>query len=288
MTSASSFCSPLRRRGFAAVLVAVSLVASPVAAKPKQRPNPQAVAAFEEGQERFSSADYEGALEAFRRAGEIQPAPALDYNIGLCYLRLERYELAIESLEAYLREADPPDRADVEYMIEDARRKLDEQRRAAEEAERAAAAEEAALDDDASSAPAPPERSTTASKPYRPLVIAGGTLLGAGVAVGLAGGLAFGLAIDQRNETIEAFNESWGTSGPSLAEVLALQDEAHRFEAAQFAMIGIGVALAAGGAVALGIGLHRKAKGAPATALSRASWRAGSGRTPSPLLSLAF
>lgn len=289
MNSASISFSPLRWRGFSALLVAMCVAASPVAAKPRQRPNPQAVAAFEEGQERFSNADYQGALEAFQRAGEIQPAPALNYNIGLCYLRLERYEAAIEALETYLRDADPPDRADVEYMIEDARRKLEDQRRAAEAAQQAAAAEESeVVDDDASFTSSSGEAPAEAAKPYRALVIAGGTLLGAGVAAGLAGGLSFGLAIDRRNETIDAFNESGGTSGPSLDEVLVLQDEAHRFEAGEFAMIGIGIALAAGGAAALGIGLYRKSKGAPPTRSRVVPGNARASRSGSAIFSIAF
>jgi len=249
-----------------ALSVAVALPAAPVRAA---GPDPEAVAAFEEGQELFSLADYEGALAAFRRAGEIQPAPALDYNIGLCHLRLGQYEEAIAALESYLAQADPPDRADIEHMLEDARHQLEKERARTD------------------SVPAEKEVVVVETKPYRGLVIGGSVGVGLGGFIALAGGIGFGVAVHRRNQTIEAFNESGGTSGPSVAEVLALQDEAETYETLQFVALGVGLAVIAGGAAALAIGLRRKASRGEEHASVRVLG-IGHGAPSSSLLRVAF
>jgi len=213
----------------------------------RRGPNPEAVEAYEDGQERFSKADYEGALAAFQRAGDIQPAPGLHYNIGVCYLRLGQYAPAIEALTKYLDEADPPDRGDVEYMIADARQRLED--------------EANNLDDEAS--PPPPTESVIKevyieSKPYRPLIIAGSAGIVVGIVGGTVGGVLLGLEVQERNASIDEFNESGGTSGPNETDIVRLEGEAQRYEALQFVAIGIGAALVAGGVAALVIGLKRK------------------------------
>lgn len=237
--------APLSTACTAPILAAV--VAAPEAAA--QQPSAEAIAAFEEGQRRFAEADYEEALASFRHAYELQPAPELHYNIGLSYLRLDRYEEAIEAFERYLSEADPPDRADVEVIISDARDRL--------EARRAPAPSEA-----------PPPAQTTvdpadggSSPPgFRPYVVGGGITLGLGLAVGIAGGAGFGAVVADRNEKIREFNRG-NPRDLSRQEALDLQNDANNFETLQYVAIGLGSAAAVAGAVVLGIGIRRRNAG---------------------------
>lgn len=273
---ARAYSARLRRCTVVVIGALLVSIAPPASAKPKPKgPNPEAVAAFEDGQAEFSQANYEAALAAFRRAAEIQPAPALWYNIGLCHLRLGEFEAAIEALETYLREADPPDRADVEHMLEQAREDLEASRRPNTEENDGLASDDSALTVESDPAPSGEGEER---KSHRGLVIAGASALGLGLAVGLGGTLGFGLAVHRRNDAIRRFNASEGTDG-TLEETVVLQDEARRFETAEFVMLGVGLALSVGGAVALGVGLHRKSRGARTETMARQRVQWGMGAT---------
>ena len=92
----------------------------------------QAKAAASQGQTAFLAEDYAAALVAFDEANRLRPTPKLDYNLGICHLRLQALALsegdhdaerlhasaAIEALNRYLA-ARPTadDRPAVEEMV---------------------------------------------------------------------------------------------------------------------------------------------------------------------------
>lgn len=196
------------------------------------------MSAFEEGQRLFQDAEYELALAAFSRAMELKPAPALHYNIALCHSRLGDDLRAIASFEAYLEDANPPDRADVEHQIDEAR-------------ERIALRESAARTTG-------PTTEVIAVKEHRPLVIAGASLMAAGLGIGIGGAIGFGVAVQRNNEPVEDFNA--GRSNLTMREAFEHEMKAYRYEALQYAALGVGAAATVGGVAMLATGLRRRAR----------------------------
>ena len=228
---------------------------------PKAQPPQEAVDAFFEGKDLYASARYEEALEAFTRADRLHPAPDLQYNIGLCHMRLEHWKEAINAFEIYLRtKEDPPDRADVEARIAEAQRRLDQV-----EAPPALTPTESGLSETGSAGPQPPTDDPapptgTDGKPYRGLVISGGVLfaLGAAGAIGTATGL--GVMIVDRNSTLDEVMSEGNPSGLQYAEAVDIQEEAERLRT--FQIVGgaaFGAVAVVGGAL-LTVGLVRRSK----------------------------
>lgn len=198
----------------------------------------QAMQAFEAGQRLFQDAEYELALAAFLRAMELRPAPELHYNIALCHSRLGDDLRAITAFEAYLEQTDPPDRADVEHQIDDARERI----ALREAAERSVA----------------PEPRVVAVEPHRPLVVAGASLMAVGLGIGVGGAVGFGVAVQRHNEPVEDFNA--GRSDLTMREAFEHEMKAYRYEALQYAALGVGAAATIGGVAMLATGLHRRAR----------------------------
>lgn len=84
---------------------------------------------FMEAEKHFNANEYEKALELYKQAYEKKALPGFHFNIGQCYRNLEKYDLAIEHYRKYLEHAkNPKRRADVEKLIEESQKKLDEQK----------------------------------------------------------------------------------------------------------------------------------------------------------------
>jgi len=87
----------------------------------------EAAAHYHEGRALFDKELYEAAIERFRRAHELFPAPANLYNIAKSYERLGASTLCVESYESYLAafqeiEGRPaPDAVDIRNAIEKCR-----------------------------------------------------------------------------------------------------------------------------------------------------------------------
>ena len=71
-------------------------------------PTPEAKRAFADGRAAYDRGDYPLALEQFRRASAIAPAPSLDYNIGMALERLQLFEDSAQSFDSYLQRVPPP------------------------------------------------------------------------------------------------------------------------------------------------------------------------------------
>jgi hypothetical protein len=84
---------------------------------------------FMEAEKHFNAGEYEQALDLYKQAYEKKPLPGFHFNIGQCYRNLGKYDLAIEHYRNYLEHAkNPKRRADVEKLIEESQKKLDEQK----------------------------------------------------------------------------------------------------------------------------------------------------------------
>lgn len=224
-------------------------------------PKQEAVDAFFRGKDLYAAARYKEALESFELADSLQPAPDLQFNIGLCHARLEHWDAAINAFEIYLRtKENPPDRADVEARIEEAKSRRD--------AAAAAAAQpptktkpivpSGETGDGATGLP-PDSGSPADTKSYRGLIVGGSVLLGLGVlgAAGGAGGLA--LPIRTKNDEIDEVVNQGNPGEVQYADALTIRDDAERLRTFQFVALGVGAGVAVAGAVLLGVGLKRRA-----------------------------
>jgi len=78
----------------------------------------RAMAAFQRGSENYNMAKYDVALRDFLEAASLYASPDFQYNIGLCYEKLDKPEEAIAAFETYLKtKPDASDRANVEDRV---------------------------------------------------------------------------------------------------------------------------------------------------------------------------
>jgi tetratricopeptide (TPR) repeat protein len=215
--------------------------------------NPQlerAMDTFRRGTTAYDEARYEQALAAFQEAATLYASPDFQYNIGLCYDKLDKPEEAIRAFETYLRtKPDAPDRANVEDRI--ARLRADLER---------AAAEPAPTEPTPQPTSQPPESlmEDVATPPSRPFIIAGAALAGVGTAVALGGGIGLGVLAKQRSDAIDDIQDGGNPGGATFDEARTLETEGKRFEALQVTFVAVGAAVALTGAALLAVGLKRR------------------------------
>jgi tetratricopeptide (TPR) repeat protein len=258
----------------AALVTALSLLALPRVAQagpselptvtddpddePKEDPQlERAMKAYELGQAAYNAADYDAALGHFQEAASLYGSPDFQYNIGLCYEKLDKPEEAIRAFEVYLR-AKPTaeDRAQVEDRIAEQRERLATKQQGG--------SDDASDGDDRDPPPPPPGKNDG-----RALVISGAVLLGVGAALGLAGGIGFGVAAKRRSDDLDDVQSGGNPGDVTFAEAQDLESEGKRFETLQIATAAVGAAIGITGVVLLAIGLKRKqAAGASALRFS--------------------
>lgn len=93
------------------------------AAKPKapsQADRTKARAAFERGDQAFKAEDFAAALEAFREANALIPAPQASYKIAVCLDKLGKNGEALEAYKAFL-DAPPPEKMAEQKELAEAR-----------------------------------------------------------------------------------------------------------------------------------------------------------------------
>jgi tetratricopeptide (TPR) repeat protein len=78
---------------------------------------------FNTGRAYYDNGEYDKALSEFEGARRVRPHPALDYNIGRCLDRLERYQDAINAYDRYAA-TNPPDAAEIRTRIEQLKERL--------------------------------------------------------------------------------------------------------------------------------------------------------------------
>ena len=221
-------------------------------------PPEEAVEEFHRGRSLYANAEYEEALAAFRRADSLHPAADLQYNIALCHMRLENWSEAITGFEIYLRtKKDPPDRADVEARIAEARRHLAKPTAAVTVAPPPREALPAhALQSEP--APPPPDRQRPQDERGGGLLMGGAIMLAGGLAAAIGGGAGFGLAVSRKNDELDAIAEGGNPSEVGWAEAQQLEGEAQRLWMWQWVSVGIGSGIAITGAIMLGVGVKRR------------------------------
>lgn len=228
---------------------------------PLKDPAARAREAYERGTELYNAAKFEEALEAFEEAATLFASPDFQYNIARCYERLGKLEEAIHHYETYLRTADePPDRAAIEASI---------------------AMMKQQLEDDAQR-PDDPEPERQDPNAGRPLVIAGGVLIGVGVAAGLGGGLGFGIPVARDNQTLGRVVGEGNPDGLTFDEADAIADRARTNQTLEIVLAASGGAIAVVGVALLAVGMKKNkaarsaneaaTEGAPASRLQVAPY----------------
>ncbi len=217
----------------------------------------RAMAAYERGTQNYNLALYEAALADFTEAASLYASPDFQFNIGLCFEKLGRYEDAIRAFATYLRaKPDAEDRAAVEERIHALE---DENNRRKREAEEDRARTREAQRTPAEPPPAEPEvDEPPPTDSGRALILSGAALAGVGVAVGLGGGIALGVLARQRSTAVEAVQSEGNPEGLTFPQTQALEREGKRFEAIQIGLAAGGAVVAVTGAVLLAVGLRRR------------------------------
>lgn len=208
----------------------------------------RAMDAFARGSENYNKADYQAALSDFLEAATLYASPDFQYNIALCYEKLDKPEEAIAAFETYLKtKKDIPDRANVEDRIRRLREMIATGRKP-----------------DDTSKPAPPP--VAPAKPFRPFIISGAALTAVGAAVALGGGIGLGLAAKGKSDDLEAALDP-GTDDPlTFDQASDLEADGKRLELGQIVVVAVGGAVAITGVALLAIGLSRKKKAAAGNA----------------------
>jgi tetratricopeptide (TPR) repeat protein len=162
-------------------------------------PNEAAVRA----EQHFEAKEYEQAIEALREAYATEPDPAFVFAEGSALQELGRYDEAIEVYERFLALAPPKEQAQKAFdRIQICRAALDESEPAPE--------------------PAPPPRVVEPEpepRPSQPIDrdeptlpwhrdVAGGVLLGVGLATAATGGALLGVGAGRRSDALDASTES--------------------------------------------------------------------------------
>ena len=221
----------------------------------------QARRAYERGRILFEAKDYESAVVAFEEAAALYASPDFQYNLALCYERLERYPEALIHYRAYKASAgDEVDLALIEARMEALRELI---RTTEQERDEAAARDEGAVGASAEPRGDEPsvdpsvtagDRQTPAGKGMRDGGIA---LMVIGVAVGGGMGVGFGLAVNQGNDELEQIQRGGNPMDASFAEASDIAQRTERSETLQFIGIGIGAGVAATGAILTALGQRK-------------------------------
>lgn len=221
----------------------------------------RAMAAYQRGTQNYNLAQYEAALADFTEAASLYASPDFQYNIGLCYEKLGKYDEAIRAFAAYLRaKPSAEDRPNVENRIHALEAEMDRRKREAEQAEsdRLAAAREPAEPAQPVQPVQPVVDEPAPSPEGRPLIFAGAALIGVGAAVALGGGIGFGVVAGKRSQAIDAVQTGGNPDELTFNETRALEREGKRFEGVQIGLAAGGAVVAVTGAVLLALGLRKR------------------------------
>lgn len=211
---------------------------------PKEDPKlEQAMVSYDLGKKAYNAARYEDALEHFQEAATRYASPDFQYNIGLCYERLNKPEEAVRAFRTYLRaKPEAKDRANVEDRIFTLKTQIED-------------AKNQSVPDD--TAEPEPVEEVEPLPDGKTLILVGAVLTGVGGAVGIGGGLGFGLAARNRSLAVEDVADG-NPENLTFSEAQTLDDEGRQFETLQIVMAASGAAVAITGVALLAVGLKRK------------------------------
>src|SRR5262245_13268098 len=180
-------------RRLLALAAAAGILASAPAALADVSRDREARDHFERGDQLLKIGAYDGAIDEFKRAYELSPAPGLLFNIAQAYRAKKDREQALHYYSEFLR-ADPnaPERAYVQERIDELKREI-----------------EAQAPPPPTSQPAPPAAVATEVPPPPSggggLRLAGAITAGGGVALGIAAAFFGARAASASDEISSAF-----------------------------------------------------------------------------------
>ncbi len=228
-------------RGLAGILLAAGLSSSAVA---QDDADTRARTLFDNGAELYGEGAYEQAIIAWWEAYEASERPGLLLNITNAYERLGQYTEAIDTLNRYraVNSSDAEEREQLSRRLRALERRRDEEAVAVEPSAPVgpSAAEEADV------ATMSSVTSTRDRRPVSPMKVAGGVLLGGGLASLATGGGLYAVATRQAREA-----EAECIGGFCTSSGLAGADQAQSLGRGGHIAIGVGAGATATGAVLL-------------------------------------
>lgn len=112
---------------FALCIVAVAVPAATRVARADDVSERAAKRHYDRGKKLFDLQKFQDALEQFQKAYDAKPIPDFLFNIGQCQRNLGEYQAAIFSFKKFLKlDPEAPNREQVEQLIDDLQRKIDE------------------------------------------------------------------------------------------------------------------------------------------------------------------
>jgi hypothetical protein len=208
----------------------------------------RAMAAFSRGSDNYNRAMYQQALEDFLEAATLYASPDFQYNIGLCYEKLDKPEEAIAAFQTYLKtKKDVPDRANVEDRI----------RRLQAMVEKGQKPSDMTTDPTTPVDTPPPPPTKT---PGRGLLIGGAVLAGVGAALALGGGVGLGVAAKNKSDALDDVQSGGNPDDVTFGGASDLEDQGKKLELGQIVTVAIGGALAIGGIAMIAIGVTKMKK----------------------------
>lgn len=200
----------------------------------------RAMEAFQRGSQNYNEARYQQALRDFLEAASLYASPDFQYNIGLCYEKLDKPEEAIAAFETYLKtKPEAADRANVEDRVERLREMAEQRKQGGGKPP---------------AATGPAKKSTAA----RGILITGDVLTGVGIVVALAGGIGFGVAAKKKSDALKDVQTGGNPDDLTIAEARDLESQGKKFEAIQIAMVAVGGALVVTGVALIAVGTVRR------------------------------
>ena len=228
------------------VVIALLLAAAPADNSAQAREH------FKAAQLHYSLGEFEEAVKDFREAYRLRQEPAILFNIAQGYRQLGKYSDAYFYYRQYLsQKADAPNRPEVESLVEQMRRRMDDENEQKLRTER----DPAAAHNSEGTLAAPSGATPMTSKPAAPaaatraapsgsnaLHLAGYSALGAGA---LAGGAAFFLHSAAQSSANE-FNSKYAAGQLTTADARLKSAAQSKGKLATAASIAGGLLLATG------------------------------------------
>ncbi len=226
------------------VVIALLLAAAPADNSAQAREH------FKAAQLHYSLGEFEEAVKDFREAYRLRQEPAILFNIAQGYRQLGKYSDAYFYYRQYLsQKADAPNRPEVDSLVEQMRRRMDDENEQKMRTERDPAAVRnsestlaAATPSGALPTASKPGASTAAPSNARGLQIAGYAALGAGA---LAEGAAFAFH-GSAQSSADQFNRKYAAGQLTAADARLRSDAQSKGKLATAALIGGALLLATG------------------------------------------
>lgn len=214
-------------------------------------PTDEAREHFKKGQTHYSLGEFDEAIKEFREAYRLKQEPGLLFNIAQSYRQLRQWDPARFNYRQYLNlKPDAPNRAEVEELIDQMQRRVDEEREQATRVERdksAAKNSEALLPGPKPAAPAAAVAAPPPDAPSHAARWAGYGVLGAGA---VAEGVAL-LMHGSAQSAADQFNQKYAAGTLTAADASLRDDAQSKGKLAAAALVAGAALLAAGAALVI-------------------------------------